>query len=324
MTANASANAAIDVIVANVVEVNPLIKRFHFERADGKDLPAFSGGAHIVIEMRDGDRRRRTPYSLMSSPFDTGDYQISIRRDDEGRGGSLFMHREVKPGMPMRISHPANLFPLDLRAPKHLFLAGGIGITPFIAQSTQLDRMGSHFELHYGVRNASVGAYITELGARLGHRLHTYFSDDEQFIDLQNLLSAQPAGTHLYVCGPGPMIDKTLATAQGLGWPAAHVHFEHFAKASPGEPFTAELANSGVSVQVAADQSLLEAIEAAGIEAPYLCRGGACGQCETKVLECDGELLHEDHWLDADEHAGGGKIMPCVSRFRGERLVLER
>lgn len=319
-----STPAKIDVVVSEVVEVNSLIKRFHFKQRDGAVLPAFSGGAHIVIEMQDGDQLRRTPYSLMSSPLDTSDYQCSIRRDDEGRGGSLYMHREVKVGMEMKISPPANLFSLDLRARKHLMVAGGIGITPFLAQSHQLEHTGGQYELHYGVRNPELGAYLEVLSDRLQNRLHTYYSDQEQFIDFDTLLSTQPAGTHFYVCGPTPMIDIALTAARSAGWPESHIHFEHFAKAQPGEPFTAELSVSGVSVDVGRDQSLLEAIEAAGIDAPYLCRGGACGQCETRVLDCDGELLHEDHWLDADEQASGEKLMPCVSRFRGKRLVLER
>ena len=319
-----STNAAIDVIVSDVVEVNSLIKRFHFKRTDGENLPAFSGGAHIVIEMQDGEQQRRSPYSLMSSPFDTRDYQVSIRRDDAGRGGSLYMHQQVEPGMAMKISYPANLFALDQRAHRHLLIAGGIGITPFIAQSIQLNRMGADFELHYGVRSPELGAYLGELGAALGHRLHAYYDDQNQAIDFDQLLQAQPAGTHLYICGPTPMIDKVLETARNLGWPEVHIHFEHFAKSPPGEPFTVELAHSGLTVEVGREQSMLEAIEAAGVEAPYLCRGGACGQCETNVLECDGELLHEDHWLEDDEHASGKKIMPCVSRFRGQKLVLER
>ena len=319
-----SINAAIDVLVSDVVEVNSLIRRFHFKRADGENLPAFSGGAHIVIEMQNGKQRRRSPYSLMSSPFDTRDYQISIRRDDAGRGGSLYMHRHVKPGTSMKISYPANLFALDLRAHRHVLIAGGVGITPFIAQSIQLNRMGADFELHYGMRSPELGAYTGELGAALGHRLHTYYDDHNEVIDLDQLLQSQPAGTHLYVCGPTPMIDKVLQTARNLGWPEVHIHFEHFAKSPPGEPFIVELASSALTIEVGREQSLLEAIEAAGVEAPYMCRGGACGQCETNVLKCDGELLHEDHWLGADEHASGKKVMPCVSRFRGQTLVLER
>lgn len=318
-----SLHGAIDVVVSDVAEVNELIKRFHFKRPDGQPLPAFSGGAHIVIEMRDGETLRRTPYSLSSSPFDTDDYQVSIRRDDQGRGGSLYMHREVAPGQAMRISHPSNLFALDKRAPKHLMLAGGIGITPFMAQTAQLALTGGIAELHYGVRSRVIGAYLDELSQRLGPRLHVYEDEKNERIDLDRVLTSQPTGTHLYVCGPTPMIDLVLAKAAEHGWPDAHVHYEHFAKAPPGEPFTVRLEASGLDIDVGEEQSMLEAIEAAGVDAPYLCRGGACGQCETRVISLDGELLHEDHWLTDEEHAAGDKIMPCVSRCRG-RVVLDR
>ncbi|MFN6006973.1 MAG: ferredoxin reductase, partial [Paracoccaceae bacterium] len=133
-----SGGAKLQVRVAEVVEVNELIKRFRFVARDGSELPAFSGGAHTVVEMDDHGLRRLNPYSLMSDPEDRSGYEISVRRDDAGRGGSLYMHRHVVPGMEMVISHPVNLFPLDNRARKHLMIAGGIGITPFLAQISQL------------------------------------------------------------------------------------------------------------------------------------------------------------------------------------------
>ena len=84
------------------------------------------------------------------------------------------------------------------------------------------------------------------------------------------------------------------------------------------------LAESGITVHVPPGMSLLEAIEAAGVDAPYLCRGGACGECETEVLELEGELLHNDHWLSDEDKASGKKIMPCISRASCTRLVLKR
>ena len=317
-----SVNPMLDVIVTDVVEVNSLVKRFHFALPDGAPLPAFSGGAHVVIEMQDGEQIRRTPYSLMSSPLDTSDYQVSIRRDDEGRGGSLFMHRDVKKGMSMRISPPTNLFALDNRSGKQLMIAGGIGITPFLAQTAQMIARGGAFELHYAVRNRELGPYIDELSGRIGHRLHTYISSEGQKIDFDKLLSSQPAGTHVYVCGPESMINSVLERAKANGWPDSHVHYEHFSKAPPGQPFSVELKDSGKTIEVGENQSMLEAMEAAGVDAPYLCRGGACGHCETNVVEVDGEIQHEDHWLEDDEKQT--KIMPCVSRFCGKRLVIER
>ncbi len=314
----------IPVVVEEVVPVNDLITRFRFAHREGRMLPAFSGGAHTVVEMDDNGIRRRNPYSLMGDPADTSSYSISVRRDDAGRGGSLYMHREVRPGMEMTISSPVNLFPLDLRARKHLFIAGGIGITPFIAMMAQAHRLGQRFELHYAARSRSLGAYMAELSRRYGDRVNLYLNDEETRIDLDRLLATQPLGTHVYICGPKPMLAWVIDTAAALGWPSAAIHYEEFLAPPTGMPFDVELATSGKRIAVGAHQSLLDAIEAAGVDAPYLCRGGACGQCETNVLSCEGRLLHNDHWLSEAEKASGTKIMPCVSRFEGQLLVLDR
>jgi len=314
----------IPVTVAEVVDVNALIKRFRFVRSDGGALPTFSGGAHIVVDMDDNGTRRLNPYSLMGDPADTSGYEISVRRDDQGRGGSLFLHRQVKPGMQMQIGQPVNLFPLDLRARKHLMIAGGIGITPFIAQMAQLAARGERFELHYAARNRALGAYMDDLARRHGGRVRLYLDEEGHAIDLKGLLSNQALGTHLYVCGPKPMLNWVLTTARAMGWPDGAVHSEEFLAPPVGKAFDVRLQASGLTIRVEGNQSLLEAIEKAGVEAPYLCRGGACGQCETEILKCDGEILHNDHWLTAEQKASGCAIMPCVSRFQGKMLVLNR
>ena len=319
-----SGGAKLKVRLAEVVQVNALIKRFRFVRADGAPMPAFSGGAHIVVEMDDNGTRRLNPYSLMSSPADRGGYEISVRRDDVGRGGSLYLHNWTKPGMEMEISYPVNLFALDNRARKHLMIAGGIGITPFLSQIAQISQLGGAFDLHYAARNRTLGAYMSELTAAHPGRVHCYFDDEKQAIDLARILSMQPLGTHLYVCGPKGMINWVLSTAAKMGWPAHALHHEEFLAPGTGLPFEVELAASGKKITVGPAQSLLEAMEAAGVDAPYLCRGGACGQCETTVLRCYGQLLHRDHWLTPDEQASDQKIMPCVSRFEGRSLTIDR
>jgi dimethylamine monooxygenase subunit B len=319
-----SGGAKIDVRVAEVVQVNDLIKRFRFVRRDGGTLPAFSGGAHVVVEMDDHGTRRLNPYSLMSDPNDGSGYEISVRRDDAGRGGSLYLHRHVVAGMEMVISHPVNLFALDTRARKHLMIAGGIGITPFLAQIAQLGHLGGRFELHYAARSKALGAYMDRLMAAHADRVHCYFDEQGQVIDLARVLATQPIGTHLYVCGPKGMINWVLSTAESMGWPKAALHHEEFLAPGTGLPFEVQLVASGKTITIGTAQSLLEAMEAAGVDAPYLCRGGACGQCETAVVASDGTILHRDHWLTDEEKAAGAKIMPCVSRFEGKLLVLDR
>ena len=314
----------IAVTVTGVTDVNELVKRFRFERSDGGPLPSFSGGAHTVVEMRDGGVTRLNPYSLMSDPLDPSAYTISVRRDDQGRGGSLFMHRNVKVGDKMVLGYPVNLFPLDLRARKHLMIAGGIGITPFLAQIKQLSAMNVHFELHYSVRTAALGSYVDELTGKHPGRVHIYHDDQDQRIDLANLLDGQPLGTHVYVCGPKGMIGWVCDTAASHGWPDEAIHSEEFLAPQSGLPFEVTLARSGKVVEVGEHQSLLEALEAADVDAPYLCRGGACGQCETDVIRHEGTFVHRDHWLSDEQKSCGTKIMPCVSRFEGKTLVIDR
>ena len=314
----------INVTVTAVVPLNELVTRFEFKRTDEGLLPTFSGGAHILVEMRDGETPRINPYSLMSDPMDQNTYAISVRRDDEGRGGSLYMHNKLRVGDEMIISNPVNLFSLDLRAKKQLFIAGGIGITPFMAQIKQMERLGGHWELHYTCRSKALGSYVDDLTSQHPNEVYVYYDDHEQRINLAALLDGQPIGTHIYVCGPKGMIDWVRSSAATLGWPRESIHYEEFLSPQPGKPFEVKLAVSNIIIQVGGQESLLEAVERNGIDAPYLCRGGACGQCETRVIDFVGNFIHNDHWLDDVEHASGEKIMLCVSRFEGKTLVLDR
>lgn len=318
-----SGGARIRVRVAEIETVARGIKRFRFVPADGTALPLFSGGSHVVVMMGQGAGIHQNPYSLMGSPGDGSSYQISVLRTEISRGGSHFMHDAVAVGTELTIGHPVNLFPIDHRGRKHLLIAGGIGITPFVAMAEQLSLTGAPFELHYCVRDAGRCAYGDRLAGAYGGRVRLYRDDAGEALPLDRLLDHQPLGTHLYVCGPGPMIDWVLGRARAAGWPGENLHAERFLAPPPGDPFTLRLARSGRSVAVGAHQSVLEAVEAAGVDAPFLCRGGACGQCETAVVSCDGALVHNDIYLTPEERGSGRKIMICVSRLKGRELVVD-
>ncbi len=311
------------VKVVAIEQVTPLIKHFTLASADGGPLPAFSGGSHIVVVMRAAARVHRNPYSLLSAPRDLDTYEIGVRRMEESRGGSHYMHDAVAIGSRLEIAHPVNLFPLDKIARKHLLIAGGIGITPFLAQLEDLKDTGVPFELHYSVRSAEHAAFRGRLAAAAGTRLHLYHDSEGEVIPFEALLARQPLGTHVYVCGPAGLIQRVIGTARGLGWTDSHIHWEQFSAPPVGDAFRVFLARSRITVEVPPDRSLLESIEAAGIDAPYLCRGGVCGFCHTRVLELDGELLHNDHFLSEADKARGKSIMPCVSRARCKSLVLD-
>jgi dimethylamine monooxygenase subunit B len=316
-------NLQMPAKVTEVVRVTPQIKRFRLEPAHGGEFRSFSGGAHIIIEMNDGHVVRRNAYSLMSHPKHASSYMISVLRDEAGRGGSRFMHDQIKEGMIVQISHPVNLFAPTFNATKHLLIAGGIGITPFVAMMEQLSSENRPFELHYAARSQKDAAYAETIAERFGPSVNLYFSDLRQRLDIKRALTFQPLGTHLYVCGPERLIEDVVAIATAEGWPKQNIHLERFMAAAIGAPYDVELARSRRIVSVGSTQSMLEAIEAAGVDAPYFCRGGACGQCETAVVLCDGKLVHADHFLTEEVKASRTKVMPCVSRFEGKKLVLD-
>lgn len=312
----------INVKVAAIQQVTPAVKHFTFVRQDGSLFPSFSGGSHVVVSLNIGGRVHRNPYSLMGSPEENGQYHISVRRQEQSRGGSVFLHDQVKVGTELQITYPVNLFSLSRKAHKHILIAGGIGITPFMSQIFDLNRLGADFELHYAFRTAEHGAFSQQLEQMCGNKAHFYNDSIGTQIDLNALLAKQPLGTHVYVCGPGPMVVAVLESARSLGWPEKHIHNEQFLAPPIGEPFPIKLARSNIELVVSAEMSMLEAIEAAGVEADYLCRGGVCGRCELEVLENDGALLHNDHYLSDAEKATGKKIMPCVSRAKCGHLSI--
>ncbi|MDE2255444.1 MAG: oxidoreductase [Betaproteobacteria bacterium] len=306
------------VRICAIEQLTPDIKAFCMRAIDEKALAGFSAGSHVLVSMQHGERVMRNAYSLASSPLQLENYRIAVRIQPQSRGGSVFMHEKVRVGDSLEISPPSNLFPLDRTAMKHVLIAAGVGITPFMSYLPEIKAMGVGHELHYGYRSPRHAAFIDELRCHWGGGLHAYRGDLAQRIDPEKILDGQPLGTHVYVCGPRTLIEETIAVARGLGWPEGHVHWERFASPAPGAAFQAYCARSQREINVAAEVTLLEALEAAGIDVPNLCRGGVCGQCQTELVA--GEADHRDSFLtDVDKH---GKIMPCVSRARGARLVL--
>ncbi len=313
----------LSVVVTAVEQVTPLIKHFTLASVDGEPLPAFSGGSHIIVVMHAPSRTHRNPYSLLGSPRALDTYEIAVRRMEQSRGGSQYLHDRIGVGSRLEVAHPVNLFGLDKIARKHVLIAGGVGITAILAQLEDLHGGLIPYELHYAVRSPEHAAFAQRLRDRAGERLRMYYDSEGQTLDIDSLLSGQPLGTHVYACGPAGLIDAVVATARNLGWPDSHIHWERFAAPPVGDAFDVFLARSQVSVRVPADRSLMESIEAAGVEVPYLCRGGVCGYCRTRVLELDGELLHNDHFLSDAEKARAASIMLCVSRARCKRMVLD-
>ncbi|EAU42105.1 probable ferredoxin protein [Fulvimarina pelagi HTCC2506] len=311
------------VRVTHADPVTTSVKRLRMQAIDGKTLPPASAGSHIILTLKTPNRLLKNAYSLLPSSLDGGTYEVAVLRTEDSRGGSTFVHDALSEGSELTISTPVNLFPINRRARHHVLVAGGIGITPIAAMAEELFRDNRSFELHYCIRNEPNGAFLKDLQARYGERVHLYHSDIGERFGVAKALPQQRIDTHLYVCGPEGMIGAVLNDASALGWLQENLHAERFLSPGGGDPFDVVLRRSDIEVTVGEHESLLEAIERVGVDAPHLCRGGACGQCRCSVVEKDGIIQHRDHYLTQEEREAGDAIMTCVSRLKGQRLELD-
>ena len=289
-------------------------------RPDGADLPGWSAGAHIDLRLPGGLIRQ---YSLCGDPGERSVWRIAVLREPESRGGSAHVHDALVDGADVEVRGPRNHFPLE-PAPRYVFIAGGIGITPILPMIDAADAAGASWELHYGGRSRRSMAFLESLEELTGQRVVLHPQDEVGLIDLDGLLGTPRPDTLVYCCGPEPLL---LAVEQRCAsWPEGTLHLERFAPKDVGEPvltgaFEVELALSGLSLTVPPEKSVLEAVEEAGISVLSSCTEGTCGTCETTVLS--GEVDHRDSLLTPAEQAANDTMFICVSRAACPKLVLE-
>jgi vanillate O-demethylase ferredoxin subunit len=300
------------------------IASFDLVRPDGAPLPSFSAGSHIDVHVPGGPVRQ---YSLCNDDADSRHYRIAVLRDPATRGGSAGMHERVKEGDLLTISEPRNHFPL-VHAERTLLFAGGIGVTPLLCMAQRLATLGADFALHYCTRSQERTAFRDELlAAPYASRVHVHVDDGApaQALNLPEALGAHDPGTHIYVCGPSGFITFVTQVARGMGWTDEQVHVEYFTGAETDTgadaAFDVRIASSGQVVRVAADQSVVQALAAAGVEVLTSCEQGVCGTCITRVLE--GECDHRDLYFTDDEKARNDQFTPCISRAKTSVLVLD-
>ncbi|WP_217164340.1 PDR/VanB family oxidoreductase [Streptomyces sp. AC512_CC834] len=278
--------------------------------ADGP-LEPWEPGAHVDLALPNWLTRQ---YSLCGDPADRETYRVAVRHAPLSRGGSEYVHRFLRRGRPLDVSPPRNHFPL-LPATEYLFLAGGIGITPLLPMLRAAAGEGVPASLVYAGQSAETMPFLDELRALDGVRVRIVATREQGRPDLTALASALDPGALVYCCGPASM----LAAAQAA-FPAGRLHAERFRPTArsfaPNTPFEAVCARSGRTVQVPADESLLDALNHAGLPVAAGCREGVCGSCEVAVV--DGEPEHRD-----DIGAPAGRMYACVSRARTPRLVVD-
>ncbi|MBV8645536.1 MAG: PepSY domain-containing protein, partial [Candidatus Eremiobacteraeota bacterium] len=319
------ASASLHVRVAAIRDEASAIRTFALVAANGTTLPPAPAGAHIDVRLPSGLLRQ---YSLTNGPGDdAGGYHIAVRLASDSRGGSAAMHA-LREGDTLTISAPRNRFPLYAGARHHVLIAAGIGITPLYAMVRHLDASGASYELHYFTRSPAATAFRESLGAaRYADRVHFHFGVARERIQLilRDLLGARPDGAHLYVCGPAQFM-ALVQDAAAHAWPTEAIHREHFAadplaEASPAAAFDLTLARSGRTVGVPEGASILQVLAECGVAVDSSCEQGLCGTCATRVL--DGEPDHRDVFLTEAERRRGDTMLVCVSRAKGDHLVLD-
>ncbi|HWN35277.1 MAG TPA: PDR/VanB family oxidoreductase [Pseudonocardia sp.] len=286
----------------------------------GAALPEWTPGAHVDLVLAPELVRQ---YSLCGDPADRSRWRIAVQREPAGRGGSARLHDTLRTGDAVRVRGPRNRFPLE-PAPRYLFLAGGIGITPLLPMLASAEAAGADWRLAYGGRTAASMAFAAELRAAHGHRVSLHPQDEHGLLDLDRLLGEPPAGTLVYCCGPGALLDEVQRRT--AHWPAGVLHLERFTPAephtqAPDQAFEVELALSGVTLRVPADRSVLDVLEQQGVPVLSSCRAGTCGTCETTVLA--GRVDHRDSLLTEPERAAHDTMFLCVSRAACPKLLLE-
>ena len=290
---------------------------------DGAPVPKWLPGAHIDLQC-DGAKISRQ-YSLCGDPADADALEIAVLRESSGRGGSEWIHTRLRVGDQVTVHGPRNHFRFDETARRVILIAGGIGITPIMVMAASARRLGIDYQLHYCGRSRTSMAFLDALAAVHGERLHIHARQDGPRSNFSELLAVPDAATQIYACGPKQLLDGLNESTRQ--WPGDALRVEHFQShaalqdASQQRPFIAELRDSGLTIAVRADQSLLDALREANIDVQSDCQEGLCGSCEVSVIE--GAVDHRDSVLTRPERLANDRMMSCCSRACSERLVLD-
>ena len=295
----------------------------------GAELPSWAPGAHVDVHLPSGMTRQ---YSLSGDPADRLHWRIAVLLEEDGRGGSRYLHDHIREGAALLAGAPRNNFPL-VSADRYVFIAGGIGITPLLPMIAAAHAAGAGWQLHYGARARGRMAFTDEL-ERYGDRSQLYPEDTRGLMPLDRVLGPDAEGAAVYCCGPEPLL--LAVERQHLARRAGSLHIERFrprtadtagSGAGAGEAVQADngfdvvLSSTGKVVHVGPRQTVLAAVTKAGAAVESSCLEGTCASCETTVLE--GEVDHRDSVLSEEERDSGRTMMLCVSRARSARLVLD-
>ena len=308
-------------IVRATRDLAPRIRLIEIEPTQGFTPP--SSGSHIDVSVMIGGKPDVRSYSIVG-PCADGVYRIAVKRLEPSRGGSAYMW-SLAPGSRLQHSAPGNHFSLALGRPEYLLLAGGIGITPMFSHALALSRGGARFRLIYACRRRSELALAEELREEIGEKLEIALSEEQGRVDIAAEIARLDPEGEFYVCGPIGMLEAAKEAWAASGRPKDRLRFETFGASGrwPAVPFTLKIPRLGKQIHVPATQSMLDALEAAGVEMIFDCRRGECGLCALPILGVEGVVDHRDVFFSEAEKAKNEKLCTCVSRVYGEAITLD-
>jgi vanillate O-demethylase ferredoxin subunit len=287
------------------------------------EVAAPTPGSHIRIGVQVDERADTRSYSVVG-PCRDGLLRIAVKLLPTSRGGSRYLW-SLEPGAQITVTAPANHFELKLGRPHYTLVAGGIGITPIYGMALALAEAGADVRLFYAARRRVDLAFADELRQCLGDRLRVFVADAGERIDMDAVVASVPAGGELYLCGPMGLMEAGKRAWREAGRPVAALRFETFGSSGRYAtlPFTVKIPRLGLEVEVPANRTMLEAMEAAGVAMIHDCRRGECGLCTVRILESDGPVDHRDVFFSDEEKAEGRKLCTCVSRLPGGTLTVD-
>ncbi len=280
---------------------------------------AFHGraGAHLELQIPGVGTRI---YSLCGNPSDERRWQIAIKRATRSRGGSNWLHDNLNKGDIIYTTFPRAGFKIAESAQRHIMVAGGIGVTPFLAMAHSLEAQGKDWHLHIVNRGQILPL---EIAALMGTN-RVVFHDTNKVArpPISTLVGSANLDTAAYCCGPTDMVESFQTYT--ADWPTGLAQIEYFLppKIEPvadAMPYRVTLAKSGISGNVTADETLLQALRRLGKKVDSSCEGGICGVCEVAWLE--GSPVHRDLILSPERR--NTHLLACVSGCSSDKLVLD-
>ncbi|WP_144395396.1 2Fe-2S iron-sulfur cluster-binding protein [Pleionea sediminis] len=310
--------------VTGVRQLTPDIRAFELRSSDGRSLPAVEAGSHLKIPLRleDGTEIYRH-YSICSNPARRDIYEIAVKQEKNGQGGSRAAHRLLHIDVELQCDYPKNNFALEEGKTPIILIAGGIGITAIKPMAQKLKIQKRPFELHYLGNNEAEMAFSWRLKLEFNNELTIYDKSEGQRLNIESLIQQAPKKSRIYVCGPERLLSE-IKKQINLQRPSdLSLHFERFSPVaqSNAKPVKLTLNRTQKTIEVASDTTLLEAILAEGIDLPYSCKTGICGSCKVKVIE--GKPEHNDEVLSKYEKENDKLMCPCISRASSDTLVID-